>query len=152
MNSLISDRPTGQTMGGFGRATDMPMRRSCALIVDDHEDVRNVYAWVLRAAGWVVEMADNGADALLAVALIEPDVILMDLRLPIIPGLDVIRRLKSHRETKHIPIVACSGVDRLTGEPEARAAGCAAFLAKPCAPDVLRNLCETLVAGPTLSP
>jgi len=69
--------------------------------------------------------------------------------LPIVGGLEAIRRLKSEDDTKGILIVACTGFDRGTSETEARAAGCDEFVAKPCEPEVLRDLLEALVAGGT---
>jgi two-component system cell cycle response regulator DivK len=67
--------------------------------------------------------------------------------MPVVGGLDAIRRLKSEQDTKGILIVACTGLDRGTSETEARAAGCDAFVAKPCEPEALRELLEALVAG-----
>lgn len=136
-----------ETMQGYSHL-DTRMRRSCVLIVDDHEDTREMYAWCMRAGGWVVETVGNGAEALLVVPMLEPDVIVMDLRLPVVSGLDAIRRLKSHEETAHIPIVACTGFDRVTSEIEAREAGSQAFVSKPCDPETLRQVLETVVARP----
>jgi two-component system, cell cycle response regulator DivK len=115
------------------------------LIVDDNEDTREMYAWCLRAAGWFVETVANGADALCAAPAFEPDVIVMDLGLPVVGGLDAIERLKREEDTKHVPIVALTGYT--TREREARAAGSDAFVVKPCEPDALRELLEAIVTG-----
>jgi two-component system cell cycle response regulator DivK len=120
-------------------------RRPTVLIVDDDEDARELYAWCMRAAGWFVEAVPDAAEALFVAAVLEPDVIVMDLRLPVVGGVEAIRRLKGDDDTKHIPIVACTAFDRSTKEIEARAAGCDAFVAKPCDPEALRNLLEALV-------
>lgn len=104
-------------------------------------------AWCVRAGGWLVEGVANGREALLAASLVRPDVIFMDLNLPVVDGLEAIRRLKSDEDTKHIPIVACTGVGTASAERDARAAGCDAFVAKPCEPEVIRALLEALVTG-----
>jgi two-component system, cell cycle response regulator DivK len=116
------------------------------LIVDDDETTREMYGWSMRALGWVVEEVANGQDALFAAALFEPDVLVMDLDLPVLDGIEATRILKDHEYTKHIPIVACTGLgDR--ARAEARQAGCSAIAVKPFPPEQLRSLIEALVAG-----
>ncbi len=119
------------------------------LLVDDDESTRELYAWSLRAAGWIVEGVASGEDALLAARLFEPNVIVMDLRLPVVDGLEATRRLKASDVTKDIPVVAFSGFDLEQADRLARQAGCDAFVAKPCAPDDLRALLEKLLTPPT---
>lgn len=109
-------------------------------------------AWCIRAGGWLVEGVGNGREGLLAASLLEPDVIFMDLDLPVVDGLEAIRRLKRDEETRHIPVVACTGTGGPSAEEEARAAGCDAFLVKPCEPEVIRALMEALVTGRRGSP
>jgi CheY-like chemotaxis protein len=124
-------------------------RRPTALVVDDDEDARELYAWCMRAAGWLVEAVPNREDATFLAAVLAPDVIVIDLRPPVIVGLDAIRRLKKAEGTKHVPVVAFSGI---VGELEARTAGCDEFVAKPFEPDALRELLEAVVAGRSGSP
>ena len=112
------------------------------LIVEDDDTTREMYAWSMRAAGWLVEEAANGEAALYAAALFEPDVIVMDLRLPVLDGIEATRRLKETELTRHIPIVACSALDRAAAD--AKNAGCSAFVPKPCPPEDLRALVESL--------
>lgn len=118
-------------------------------MVDDDEATREMYAWCLRAAGWVVEGVTSGEDALLAARWFEPNVIVMDLRLPVVDGLEATRRLKACDATRAIPVVAFSGFDLERADGLARQAGCDAFVAKPCAPDDLRMLLEILLTRPT---
>lgn len=101
-------------------------------------------AWCMRAAGWFVQAVANGAEALLAAPELQPDVILIDLRMPVLGGLDVIRQLKLDEATKHVPIVACSAFDPRSSESEAKDAGCDEFVAKPFEPETLRDLLETV--------
>jgi two-component system cell cycle response regulator DivK len=115
--------------------------------VEDDEDTRELYAWCLRAAGWLVEAVPNGEEALFVAPDFAPDVIVMDLRLPLIGGLEAARRLNADPRTAHIPIVAVSSIDQRQGEALATEAGCEAFVAKPCLPEELRALLESLVTG-----
>jgi two-component system cell cycle response regulator DivK len=117
------------------------------LIVDDDHDTREMYAWCMRAAGWNAEAVADGAEALFVAADFAPDVIVMDLRLPVIDGLQATRRLKEDPLTRKIPVVAISGGDRSQTEALAMVAGCEAFVPKPCPPEDLRALLERLVAG-----
>jgi CheY-like chemotaxis protein len=128
---------------------DSGMRaRPRVLVVDDHDDTREMYAWCLRAAGWVVEAVTDGASAIIVAAEFEPDVIVMDLRLPVLNGVEATRRLKEAESTRHVPVVACTG-DRSMSPLEARAAGCDEFVSKPIEPDALRELLERIVADST---
>lgn len=122
--------------------------RPRVLLVDDDEDTREMYAWCMRAAGWIVEGAADGAEALLLAPAFEPDVIVMDLRLPVVDGIEATRRLKANDITRDISVVACSGIDLAQAEALARQAGCDEFVAKPCPPEDLRVLLENLVTGP----
>jgi two-component system cell cycle response regulator DivK len=112
------------------------------LIVEDNDTTREMYAWSMRAAGWLIEEAADGEAALYAAALFEPDVIVMDLRLPVLDGIEAMRCLKETELTRHIPIVACSALDHAVAD--ARNAGCSAFVVKPCPPEDLRALVEGL--------
>jgi CheY-like chemotaxis protein len=104
-----------------------------------------MYAWCLRASHWVVEEAASGEEALFVAPTFRPDVIVMDIRLPGLDGLQATRWLKQHRTTKHIPIVACTGVERSRAEPRAIEAGCDDIVEKPCSPESLRNLLESFI-------
>ncbi len=100
----------------------------------------------MRAAGWLVEAVPNGEAALFVAAVLAPDAIILDLRPPVVSGLEAIRRLKRDEDTKHIPVVAISALAPSVGE-EARVAGCDEFVAKPLDPESLPDLLEALLAG-----
>ncbi len=122
-------------------------RRPTVLVVDADEDARELYAWCMRAAGWLVEAVPDGEDAIFVAAVLAPDVIVMEIRLPVAGALEAIRRLKRDDETRYVPIVAISEAHRGIGEVDARAAGCDAFVAKPFKPEALRELLEAMVLG-----
>jgi two-component system cell cycle response regulator DivK len=117
------------------------------LIVDDDPDARELYGWCMAASGWTVGQARDGAEALVLAETFEPDAIVMDLRLPILGGLEAARRLKEDERTTHIVIVACTGTGRPDARAAAYAAGCDAFIPKPYRPQDLCSLLEGLIRG-----
>ena len=126
------------------------------LIVDDFEDNRAMYAEFLRFSGYEVSEATNGVEAIEMTQALVPDVVIMDLSLPVLDGWEATRRLKSDARTRHIPIVALTG-HALEGHSQgARAAGCDEFLAKPCLPETLlqtvRALLERHADAPSPAP
>jgi two-component system, cell cycle response regulator DivK len=106
------------------------------LIVDDYQDAREMYAEFLEFSGFRVAEATNGAEALEKAFALLPDVILMDLSLPIIDGWEATRRLKSDERTCAIPVVALTG-HALGSLPSGEKLGCDSFVIKPCLPDAL---------------
>jgi CheY-like chemotaxis protein len=101
------------------------------LIVDDFEDSREMYRYVLTEQGFQVDSAADGREGLDKALNFTPDVILMDLSLPDIDGWEVTRRLKHAKETSHIPVVILTAYDL----PPKPLAGCDGVLIKPCRPD-----------------
>lgn len=119
----------------FGPARERA--RPLVLIVEDQIDLRQLYAEQLVMSGFDVIQAENGADAIAWTSSHAPDVVLMDLSLPIVDGWEATRLLKNDRRTAHIPIVALTAHDG-SGELErATSAGCDWFVPKPCPPHAL---------------
>ncbi len=107
------------------------------LIVDDFEDNREMYAEFLTYSGYRVLEAANGAEAIAKTQEQMPDLVVMDLSLPVLDGWEATRRLKLDPRTRHIPVLALTG-HVLEGHTHgAREAGCDGFLAKPCLPEKL---------------
>jgi two-component system cell cycle response regulator DivK len=123
--------------------TDEPGRiavereRPLVLIVEDQHDLRQLYAQELSLCGFDVIEAENGADAIAHTTSHVPDVVLMDLSLPVVDGWEATRRLKSDRRTAHIPVVALTAHDGSGELQRATRAGCDWFVPKPCPPDAL---------------
>jgi two-component system phosphate regulon response regulator PhoB len=117
--------------------------RRRALIVEDHDDTRDLLAWCLRAGGWQVDTARNGLEAVVAAETYELDVIVMDLHLPMIDGFETTRRLRSNERTSGVPIVVCTAYGR-EHQAEIDQTGFAAVIPKPCTPEELRLVVETL--------
>lgn len=107
------------------------------LLVDDYPDAREMYSEYLQYSGYDVIEASNGMEALQRAVDQAPDIILMDLSLPVMDGWEATRRLKANDRTAGIPIVALTG-HALAGISEgAKKAGCDAFVTKPCLPEDL---------------
>jgi two-component system, cell cycle response regulator DivK len=116
------------------------------LVVEDYPDAREMYSEYLRFSGFRVAEARNGEEALEKAFTLGPDVILMDLALPLMDGWEATRRLKSDPRTAQILVVALTG-HALAGHQEgARRAGCDSFVTKPCLPDELVDEIRRLLA------
>jgi CheY-like chemotaxis protein len=115
------------------------------LVVDDFEDNRAMYAEYLSYSGYRVEQASNGQEAVELTQRLRPDVVVMDLSLPVMDGWEATRRLKADQRTKHIPVIALTGHALAGHSRGARDAGCDAFLAKPCLPEKLVAKVEELM-------
>ena len=114
-----------------------PRARPLVLIVEDHCDLRALYVQELVMSGFDVIEAVNGADAIAITTAQVPDVVLMDLSIPVVDGWEATRRLKGDARTAHIPIVALTAHDGSGELQRATSAGCDWFIPKPCPPDAL---------------
>ena len=107
------------------------------LVVEDQEDNRQILRDLLGANGFEIREAENGEEALAAVAKQRPDLILMDIQLPILDGYETTRRLKSNQHTQGIPIIVVTSYALSGDESKARASGCDAYVTKPYSPRAL---------------
>lgn len=114
-----------------------PSSRPLVLLVEDYDDAREMYRDYLEFAGFAVETARDGREALEKARELMPDLVLMDLSLPGIDGWEATSRLKADPETRHLTIVALSAHALATEGERARRAGCDGFIAKPCLPPEL---------------
>lgn len=117
------------------------------LIVEDDRVSRKMVRDALQAGGYGTEEVDSGEEALLAVARQTPDLIVMDIRLPGIDGLETTRRLKADPRTAPIPVVAVTAHAMPEDESLIRAAGCDAYLPKPLRFSSLISLVGSLLSG-----
>jgi two-component system response regulator MprA len=105
------------------------------LLVDDSHDERDMYTQQLVATGYSVQVADNGEDALQRVAAQVPDVVVMDLAMPVLDGWETTRRLKEMHPG--VPVIVLSGHTGGEGGRRAREAGGDVLLTKPFGPEAL---------------
>ena len=104
------------------------------LIVDDYPDALDVWDLYLRASGFEVLRAEDGHTALQCACEQVPDLVVMDLELPGMTGLEVARALKAREATRNIPLIASTGHSLPSKLEEARRSGFDLVLIKPCDP------------------
>jgi two-component system, cell cycle response regulator DivK len=107
------------------------------LVVEDHEDNRQILRDLLANAGYDMIEAEDGEQGLMAAVRHLPDLILMDIQLPILDGYEVTRRLKADSALKAIPIIVVTSYALSGDEEKAYAAGCDAYVSKPYDPIAL---------------
>ena len=116
-----------------------------ALIVDDDPVNRKLLKAILKKEGYIPFEVENGEAAIVAFNRERPDIILMDIMMPGISGLETTRMLKDDPATADIPIIVTSGYGMRGDEEELRASGCDGFIAKPCLPpDLVARVLEFL--------
>ena len=111
------------------------------LVVEDTEDNRQIIRDLLTSVGYEMIEAVNGEDGVAMAKLHKPDLILMDIQLPVLDGYEATRRIKADPKTKHIPVIAVTSYALSGDEAKTRAAGCDAYIAKPFSP---RQLLSTV--------
>lgn len=126
--------------------------RPLILIVEDQPELRQLYVQTLSVSGFDVIEAGNGADAISHTAEQRPDVVLMDLSLPVVDGWEATRRIKRDTRTAHIPVVALTAHDGSGELQRATSAGCDWFVPKPCPPHDLIEEIRRVLAGPLGTP
>jgi diguanylate cyclase (GGDEF)-like protein len=103
------------------------------LVVDDEQHIRKIVQFQLERAGYAVETAEDGVEALKAVDAGHPDLILLDLMMPNMDGYEVCRRLKSNYQTNHIPIIMVTAKADLENKLQGFEDGANDYISKPFA-------------------
>ena len=104
------------------------------LVVEDQPDNRQIIRDMLTPTDYEIAEAENGEQALAAIAKQRPDLILMDIQLPIMDGYAAARRIKADPALRMIPIIAVTSYALNGEEKKARAAGCDDYVPKPFSP------------------
>ena len=107
------------------------------LVVDDEEDLLELVRYNLAKEGWQVECVGTGEDALKAARRLPPDLIVLDLMLPAVDGLEVCRRLKADAKTRDVPIVMLTAKGEDADVVVGLERGADDYIAKPFSPKVL---------------
>jgi two-component system cell cycle response regulator DivK len=114
------------------------MRRKI-LVIEDNEDCRNILVLQLRTLGYDIIEAESGNAGVEKAFLEMPDLIIMDLKMHGIDGIEATRRLKSYPSTQEIPIIVSTAWIAESSTKEVLAAGAAVVLTKPLTHDLLRE-------------
>ena len=104
------------------------------LVVEDQEDNRRILRDLLDSAGFEMIEAGDGQQALVAAEQHRPDLILMDIQLPVLDGYEATRRIKANPALNAIPVIVVTSYALSGDEGKAREAGCDAYVTKPYSP------------------
>ena len=104
------------------------------LVVEDQPDNRQIIRDMLARTDYEITEAENGEEALSAIAKLRPDLILMEIQLPSMDGYEAMRRIRTDPALSSIPIIAVTAYAPSGEEQKARAAGCNDFVPKPYSP------------------
>lgn len=107
------------------------------LVVEDQADNRRIVRDLLTSVGYEIIEALNGADGVQAAETHVPDLILMDIQLPVIDGYEATRRIRAKPALQHIPIIAVTSYALSGDDVKAFEAGCSGYVSKPFSPRAL---------------
>lgn len=114
------------------------------LIAEDDEDNRDLFVFMLKRSGLNLEIieAENGKEAVDLVEQHTPDLILMDMQMPVMDGFTAVKIIKSNPAIQHIPIIAFTAQSRPEDKVMTKAIGCIEHYTKPMDPDELTKLIQ----------
>src|SRR5262249_31586522 len=115
------------------------------LVVEDQDDLRGVLRDLLTGSGYEVAEALDGRDGISKANAERPDLILMDIQLPVIDGYEATREIKANPKLASTPIIAVSSFAMKGDEEKARAAGCDHYVTKPYSPIQLLRIIRTFL-------
>lgn len=115
----------------------MTRDKPLVLLAEDQSELRHLYAQHFEMSGFDVIEAGNGADAIRRTSAFLPDLVLMDLGMPVLDGWEATRVLKGNERTANIPVIALTAHDASDELRRATSAGFDWFVPKPCPPDAL---------------
>ena len=115
------------------------------LVAEDERDIRELIGFTLRYAGLEVILTSNGVEAVKSAAEEQPDLIMLDVRMPKMTGYEACRALKDDPETSDIPIVFLSAKGQEVEIEEGLASGALEYIVKPFAPDELATQVKAIL-------
>jgi len=131
-----------------GRGTSGATMRQRILVVEDQDDNRQILRDLLTSADFEVIEAVDGEAGLAAAAAHRPDLILMDIQLPVMDGYEATRRLKADAVLRAIPVIAVTSYGLVGDADKARAAGCDGYISKPYSPRQLLAKVREYLSSP----
>lgn len=121
------------------------MVRKKILLADDEEDVRTIVKMFLEGEGYEVVTAFDGLEALSLAETEAPDVILLDVMMPVMSGIEVTRRLKANTDTCQIPVIMLSAASQTDSIKQGIAAGARDYVVKPFQPSKLHEIIQRVL-------
>lgn len=115
------------------------------LVVEDHPDLRTILLRQIERMGFTVILAKDGAEAIELAVREKPHLILMDIMMPEVDGWEAARTLRSHPETRHVPIVAVTALFRESDLRRCLEDGCSDYIVKPFNFEQLRQKVEEYI-------
>jgi two-component system chemotaxis response regulator CheY len=141
-NSALSPTNEESSLG-----TDGSVRRRSVLLVEDDADAREMLAIVLSDAGCEVRTASDGKAALDVAMAHRLDLIVTDVAMPRMDGIQMVHLLRQLPATRNIPVIVLTGQAVADVPARAQAAGCTIVLSKPCPPDYLVSVINQLIGS-----
>jgi DNA-binding response OmpR family regulator len=118
------------------------------LVVDDHPAMIRLIADALTGAGYAVISAEDGQAGLVAVGEHHPDLVILDLSLPVMTGLQVLRALRNQAETQGLPVIVLTGRDGAADTLDCWMGGADRYLVKPCSMEELLEAVRQMLGEP----
>ncbi len=143
----VADSQSAVSQSGVSKNADASLKQQSVLLVEDFEDNRFMMRRLLEMNGYRVIEAENGEEAVTKAEAENPDLILMDLSLPILDGLAATRLIRQLPDFGKVPVVAVSAHDTADFHAEALAAGCNEYVTKPIDFNELEILLQRLLAA-----
>jgi CheY-like chemotaxis protein len=123
----------------------MTDKQPVVLVADDEEDIKVVLRMFLEAVGYEVITAFDGLDALEQIKSTKPDVVLMDIMMPVIDGIEVVRQMKATPGIRDIPVVMLTAAAQSDMVERAIQAGAADYIVKPFEPEAVQRAIEKVL-------
>jgi CheY-like chemotaxis protein len=140
-------RPEAFFTAEHSRLSQFAGANPTVLLAEDQEDTRHVLSLELQYRGCRVITAADGREAVETALVAHPDLILMDLNLPLLDGLAATEQIRAHIELDGVPIIAVTAFDTYGIREAALEAGCQDYLLKPLGPDVLERTLRAALPG-----
>ena len=156
LSAGLAQRAAGMSASKYPGPTEAaqtpPQRKSAnnqrILVVEDERLSQALLHQILKVHGYQTLRSSEGREAINLARAEQPDLILMDINLPDISGLDATRLLKQDEQTKNIPVIAVTGLSTYEDEIAALKSGCAAYITKPVKIDQLLRTMDLYVPSP----
>jgi CheY-like chemotaxis protein len=119
------------------------------LVADDEEDILRLVTMIIERSGHQVRPVRDGAEALEAIREVRPDLVVLDISMPEVDGIEVLRRLREDEETSELPVLLLSAQAQEADVRRGFATGANAYVKKPFSPQELAQRVDELLRTPT---